>query len=204
MYCTLDGESDINHQDHWLRTPLYLAVIKGGHIEVVMFVSSFLYHSAIISEKFFTDIVQTVLQKENNYICYYIKNVIPLSFQVKELLKQSNIDVNLKSIYLKTALMRAIEEKHDDIVHEILSKEGLDPNVQDNYGQTALMYAVKRNKIKIVKQMLNLCNIDLNQTDNAGRTALVHANNKGYMQIVESLMLQKSVRESMDLTGPNR
>ena len=45
--------------------------------------------------------------------------------------------------------MRAIEEKHDDIVHEILSKEGLDPNVQDNYGQTALMYAVKRNKIKL-------------------------------------------------------
>ena len=100
--------------------------------------------------------------------------------------------------------MRAIEEKHDDIVHEILSKEGLDPNVQDNYGQTALMYAVKRNKIKIVKQMLNLWNIDLNQTDNAGRTALVHAYNKGFLQIVESLMLQKSVRENMDLTGPNR
>ena len=48
MHCTSDGESDINHQDHWLRTPLYLAVIKGGHIEVVKFVSSFIGHPAII------------------------------------------------------------------------------------------------------------------------------------------------------------
>ena len=127
-------------------------------------------------------------------------NILYNQYRLRELLKQDNINVNLKSNYIKTPLMRAIEDKYDDIAYELLAKEGIDVNIRDNYGQTALIMAVKRNRKQLVQRMINLPDINLNKRDNNGRTALVHAYNKGYMEIVEHLMLHESVRNKLHLT----
>ena len=40
-FFVLEGKVNVNFQDHLQRTPLYLAIIKGGYLEVVR--SSIIY-----------------------------------------------------------------------------------------------------------------------------------------------------------------
>ena len=63
IFFVLEGKVNVNFQDHLQRTPLYLAIIKGGHLEVVR---SFIEKSRVdyVNEMFFLDSVHLIDQTQ--------------------------------------------------------------------------------------------------------------------------------------------
>ncbi len=94
---------------------------------------------------------------------------------VKELLKISNIDINIKDINEVTALMRACINGHTEVVKELLKTPGIDYNAIGWNKNTALIFAIKQGHIDIVKELLKIPDIDYNIRDINDYTALMYA-----------------------------
>jgi len=117
---------------------------------------------------------------------------------VKLLLKQPNIDVNVKGTKGDTALIIAIEEGYTDIVKLLLDRP-IDVNIQNEEGYTALIIAVNtvlRNSLmgissshkEIVKLLLKREDINVNISTKEEETALLVAASGGDIEIVEMLL----------------
>ena len=99
------------------------------------------------------------------------------------LLKRTDINVNLQDNEGNTPLMLAIIYNMKNIVIELLKKPNIELNLKDVMGNSALMIAVNRlnlsnmndmqNKEDIIEILLNKNDIDVNLQDNKGFTVLM-------------------------------
>lgn len=105
---------------------------------------------------------------------------------VKFLLKNKDIDVNLKNKYdCYNALMFASFKGHKNIVKLLLKNKDIDVNAKDRLGQTALIWAIKENHQDIVELLLKHKDININLEDNKGYNVLMIAKKLGLKKLIK-------------------
>jgi len=93
--------------------------------------------------------------------------------EVKFILNNNNLDIDLKDSYGATALYYAAMSGHIDIV-QYLVKKGANVNLKNNIGQTSLHLAYFMEFHKVAKYLVDN-GADINLKDNSGRTPLYFA-----------------------------
>jgi hypothetical protein len=102
--------------------------------------------------------------------------------EIVEGLLREGVDVNARDSEGYTALMRAAQKGHIEIVERLLRRqEGTDVDVQDFEGFTALMRAIERGYLDIVPKLLQ-AGADACIENKAGLTALDLARIRGYQK----------------------
>lgn len=92
---------------------------------------------------------------------------------VELLLKQPNIDVNIRDNQGFSALIRAAQERLGEIVELLLEQPNIDVNAQSNIGITALECAACNGYKEITKMLLRHPNINVNLQGSRGTTVLM-------------------------------
>lgn len=141
----------------------------------------------IRNNNFKTKLQQAIINyKENSNSCRQIKN----------LLKNTNLDINLTDKDGRTALYQSIQILKPKILKMILAVSNLNINSRNLIGTTPLIRAAKRNNYRAVELLLEHgAKIDVN---NHVGTALTYAARKGHEEIVK-LLLQKNA--NLDAVG---
>ena len=108
-------------------------------------------------------------------------------------------DVNDKnSIDGWTALMEAVNGRHNSIVKHLLDQPGVKINEKNNRGQTALHYAAWANNREGARMLLLHPTMDsANAKNNDGYTAVMIALNYGIKEVLSELVAHQSV--SLDI-----
>ncbi len=114
---------------------------------------------------------------------------------IAKTLVDGGADVNAKSPTGANALIRALENKHEEISALLLAKPNLDLNTQRGDGTTALMIYAAREKEPEVTQLLER-GANVNLQDVEGDTALHRASQSGSLKIVQ-LLLDKSANPNI-------
>jgi len=102
-------------------------------------------------------------------------------------LLEEGVDVNLRDMDGRTALMYASFNGHTDIVNELL-KKGAEVNLRDNYGRTPLMFASSGPFHETVKLLLEN-RADPDMVDGEEHyTAIMYAAAEGHLDVVKILL----------------
>lgn len=105
---------------------------------------------------------------------------------VQKLLKEENMDVNVRDWDELTPLIPAASAGHLDVV-KLLLKEGADVNAKDKDGINALMEASIMGHTKIVDLLLKE-GVEVDAPANSGVTALWLASGEGKVDVMKSLL----------------
>lgn len=105
---------------------------------------------------------------------------------IQELIKK--IDPNVQDEYGESALIKAVLNKHEDIVKFLLRAPNIDVNAQDINGFTALIIASWKGYYNIVELLLHVRDIDVNIQNKMGDTALIAAASWSHENIVKILL----------------
>ena len=110
---------------------------------------------------------------------------------------RSNIDINAKDCYGRTACMLACSNGNADVVEYLLGLSTIDLNDRDNYGMTALMLACSHGRADVVKILLRRLgrHNDLNVRDDRGWTAFTMACVYGDKDIVQMVFRHPQVTD---------
>ena len=109
-------------------------------------------------------------------------------------------DVNYTNPGGWTALMNAVENKHNSIVKLLLDQPAVDVNVKNNDGRTALHYAAVFNNAEGARMLLLHKDINsANVTNNNGYTALMYAVSWRQEEVLRELVSHQCV--SLDVRG---
>lgn len=115
----------------------------------------------------------------------------PCSKEVlKFILNQENLNINQKNVNGDTALIKAILQENEELVHMLINR-GADINIQNNTGNSPLIIAVD-NGYTSISQMLLQHGAAVNMQNIDGDTALIKAINHGYKELVDILIANKS------------
>lgn len=111
-------------------------------------------------------------------------------------MKCDGIDIDFTAIGGQTALLIAIEAKHQPIVESLINS-GTDLNHQDHNGLTALMYAVRSDQDEILKLLLER-GARTEIRDNKSLTAVDHATDRCFEGLSRHIIekIRKKDRES--------
>lgn len=116
-------------------------------------------------------------------------------------------NVNSRTKYLNSPLMKAVGNGHGEIVQALLSA-GADLNLQNREGDTALMFAAVKGLSSIAIWLLT-SGADVNARTANGDTALTLAIRRGHSDIVEMLisagadLTSKNVDRALDISAPS-
>lgn len=105
---------------------------------------------------------------------------------VAQLVEEGNADPWLADAYQWTPLMRAIDNRHTDVVAYLLGLDNVPLNQQNENGATALHVAAERGDILTVQLLLER-GADTKLTDNADRRALDIARDRSDAALVRLL-----------------
>jgi ankyrin repeat protein len=92
------------------------------------------------------------------------------------------IDANAKDNNGDTALTKACQEGHLEVLHVLLDK-GADVSAKKNNGDTALMMASRKRHLEVLHVLLDK-GADVNAKKNNGDTALMMASRKGHFEVL--------------------
>lgn len=107
--------------------------------------------------------------------------------EIVHALLQGGADVNAKDNAGYTAILRAIQNKYDEIADALLARPSLDLDAQGLSGPTVLMSYVWRGQENTVKQLLER-GANPNLSDEDGDTALHGAVQRGNVNILRMLL----------------
>lgn len=171
---------DLKRQQEWNRVERSLqALLPQEDIKLV--------HEVLKTEPF-DRITLAILMGTNAYIhkwchhpfvLYDYLDKIPEHMLRKIIhnLAASGIDLNIQDKHGKTALMRAIENRKDDLIQALLIETDdykLNLDAKDTNGHSALIYAIRARNIPLVEALLK-GKADVNEVDRSGKTPLMHA-----------------------------
>ena len=106
---------------------------------------------------------------------------------VKRCIEQDGVDINYTDCFGETALIRASQNGHLEIVKYLISKGANMDYLCSDIHYTALMWASMEGHLEIVKVLVE-AGADLNIKESSGDTALIKASEKGYFEIVKVLV----------------
>lgn len=166
-------EVNLNAADRYGRTPIAWAS-AGNHIEVMRILAVRGVDFAYVDSEGVAPLARAAISDSVE--------------AVKFLLTCPDVVVNHQDTTGKTALMRAVEGGHLQVVILLLEAEG---NIlaQDQNGKDALMLATEENHVDIVRLLIR-SGANLDTTDSLGQTALMVAAQQGYGVLL--LMLLKA------------
>lgn len=124
--------------------------------------------------------------------------------QIKDLLENRKIDVNMQNVFGISALIAAVKKGHARIVQQLINhkdkskNDDIDVNIADTNGNTALIYAAKKGYKEIAELLLKCPGIEVKFSGPKGSTALKEARKKGYHEIAALIedKLKKDLRDS--------
>ncbi|CAG9767993.1 unnamed protein product [Ceutorhynchus assimilis] len=122
------------------------------------------------------------------------------SLDIVKFLKSKNANVNHKDNKSKTALIRAIEKNHIEIVEFLVEDKATDKDCQDKNGISALEYAAISKNTDLIKY---LSDTNVNHVDNFGMTALCWAVKVGDLVMTDYLIKIGSNLDIKDEHGSN-
>ena len=106
---------------------------------------------------------------------------------MKLLLSNDDVNVNVSDKAGYTALHRACQGGHEEVVSYLLGK-GADKTLTTSLGFSALYVAALKGYANIVKVLLSNDVVDVNVSDKAGNTALHNACQEGHDEVVSYLL----------------
>ena len=118
-----------------------------------------------------------------------------------EKLIENGVDVNTKSEYGDTALMKAAEYGHTKILKRLI-ENGADLNVKDRFGSTALMEAARRGCAEAVEDLIDH-GADMNAKNDLGETVLMYATEGGHITTAQLLIDHGAEVNAKDNIGQN-
>jgi ankyrin repeat protein len=121
---------------------------------------------------------------------------------VRILLRQKGIQVDMKDVKGQSALLKAIRSKSKPIV-ELLINQHANMDLQDSDGTTALMYSVQIELHEIMELLLQ-SGANIHVEDLRGLTAFDHAIDKGNTQLCRHVLERLTKQERLDFVGRKR
>jgi ankyrin repeat protein len=128
-----------------------------------------------------------------NILCYHDDTPLFISIyernfeMLKLLLKNKNININLKNNRQQTALHIAVYNRYFDAI-KLLVNYGCDTNIKDNKGNTALLMTSDFN---IINYLLKKSNVDVNIKNNDNINILFQAIEYNNYYIVDKVLEKK-------------
>ncbi|KAI9148347.1 Non-reducing end alpha-L-arabinofuranosidase BoGH43A [Paramyrothecium foliicola] len=121
---------------------------------------------------------------------------------VKLLLENSNVDVNVRTVYGDTSLGLAAKEGHNTVIRLLLSRRNIDVNAVDGFNRTPLLWAAANGHYIAMELLVGTGRVDVNLKDTLGRTALSWAAEGEQCLVVEQLLRIDDIDvDSKDVTG---
>ena len=111
------------------------------------------------------------------------------------------VNVNSQGAIGWTALMKAAEAGHLDVVQALLSRPDINVNSQSATGWAALMSATLKGHLNIVQALLQHPNINVNIQSANGYTSLISATCHGYLDIVQALLHHPGIDVNHQMEG---
>jgi len=121
------------------------------------------------------------------------------NYEAVEFLLLNNVKPNLHNGNGVTALMLALENRHDDIAILLMSNRA-DVNAKNKNDYSALMIAAAKGMAHVVDHMIKL-KVDVNHVNSKGQTALISALRFNNENIVVSLIAAGTDLNSKDVEG---
>ncbi|CAG8485309.1 4127_t:CDS:2 [Acaulospora morrowiae] len=106
---------------------------------------------------------------------------------VKCLLKNPNVNIDLRDEQGETALFQAASAGNAEVVKVLLKNYAI-VDLSDNHGLSPLSIAACNGHTYVCRMLLDRGKANINQKDETGKTALAHAAHKGHSQTVETLL----------------
>ena len=111
-------------------------------------------------------------------------------------------DVNSKDGHDETALMFAVEMKHNRIVRLLLEQPAIEVNNRERvHGKTALHLAAYNNNVEAAQLLLSNQQIEVNCKDNRGWTALHWAANRTNVEAMQLLLANQQTEVNCQDNG---
>jgi ankyrin repeat protein len=121
---------------------------------------------------------------------------------VRILLRQEGIQVDMKDVKGQTALLKAVGSKSKPIV-ELLINHHANMDFQDSHGTTALIYSVQ-NEVHEIMELLLQRGANTDVEDLKGLTAFDYAIDKGNIQLCRHVLERVTPQERPDFVGRTR
>lgn len=187
-------EIDPSIKNNYGNTPLHTAA-KKGHIEIV---------DTLVNKE---EVDPQATNNLGNTPLHIAANNGQLE-AVRSLVKQAelNTDFRLKNNKGETALSKAQNQGHQDIIDVIEQEEeeikyAQDPNLDchatDNKGNTLLHIAAKNGDTGIVKALIERDDVDITAKNNKGKTPLDIAVNNGQKEVIKHVIQQADIDNQM-------
>ena len=167
---------DLNGQDDCHETPLTLAIKHEREIRGISLKSS--------SPKFIHSLLKELLfdgkLQHDSPLC-----AIQPKQLVSSMLRQFNIDPNLKDFEGVTLLNLACRGGRVDVVHTLIQTFKAELNIRDDHNDTPLMKAVKYGRCETVKSLISDHGCDISIKGSNGYSLLHIAIVEGHMEMFE-------------------
>ena len=112
---------------------------------------------------------------------------------IKDLVETKGVDPNTKGSKGETALHRAAQRGHLEVVKYLVEK-GVDPNIKNNDGDDALYEAALNGCPEVVKYLLDQKGADINTQDlEITEYLITGCDNYSYLEIVKYLIEEKGI-----------
>ena len=170
---------DLNGQDDCHETPLTLAIKHEREIRGISLESS--------SAEFICSLLKELLLDGKLRYDSPLGAIQPKQL-VSSMLRQFNIDPNLKDFEGGTLLHLACREGRIDVVHTLIQTFKAELNIRDDHNDTPLMKAVEYGRCETVKSLISDYGCDISIKGSNGYSLLHIAIVEGHMEMFEMLV----------------
>ena len=170
---------DFNGQDDCHETPLTLVIKREREIRGISLESS--------SAKFIHSLLKELLLDGKLQHDSPLGAIQPKQL-VSSMLRQFNIDPNLKDFEGGTLLHLACREGRIDVVHTLIQTFKAELNIRDDHNDTPLMKAVEYGRCETVKSLISDYGCDISIKGSNGYSLLHIAIVEGHMEMFEMLV----------------
>lgn len=184
-------------------TPVELA-IQNNHQDVVLYlvdhgvpVESTLYYAMVRSRN---TLCKELIGRGVNLNNVFLNAVALSNTEIAQYALLKGADRYARDETGKTALLLAIENGNEEMIHFSMEELKLDPNATSTDGENALMLSCKSGKTLLFKQFLEKTTT-LEQTNKAGETVLFYAIRSGNEEMINLLLDQKAAINHTALSG---
>jgi ankyrin repeat protein len=161
--------------------------LRGYNFDEKSFLSAAAANDVIAVNTFFAAGMNPNAKNEESGATALISAATHGDMEIVKALLKGGAGVNERDKAGFTAILRALQNKQDEIADLLLAQPNLDANVQGSTGLTILMSYVSRDREETVKELLAR-KVDVNLQDADGDTALHIASPRGNVKMIQMLL----------------
>lgn len=182
-------------RDDFGQTPLFLALCQGYErpLEVRKPAANDGSHSHALLDYQAQLMLLEQQNKRRLLLARREREKISMLEAVEKLLKNKDIDLNLKDNNGQTVLLWAASDGHEEVVKLLLANRNVNPNLSDNGARTPLWWATLNGHESVIKLLLARHDVDPNSRDDCGETPLSLATSIGHDAVVKLLLARDDI-----------